>query len=337
MNTKFVSSTKITRRYGEIIKKTSSIFFCLPHFYILLVLSSPVYLAAWTPVPQGPGAIGQFEWEKVHMLNSEPPNVEYIRIRWKPPANGAPCAKTAIIQTFKWYFEDQIGNKKDIDKPSDIFDGIDWDAIRDPGKSVLLDQKKNREQANDPNVFDGTVVDSSWCDEDPYLNGDDPDEEDMLKLNKQGTHDQPTTIIDSPYCSDICFTGNRHKLVIEFEVCAYCKNEDGTAGDVLDCTTLRYERTKGQGNGTIIPPSKPSKPPSKNHTEAVKKFVSRHTKENKDGTLKKTCPDGIPGMLEELESLYAKLQDANEEEKKELLEQFNTLLQKIRAARGRKQ
>ena len=314
---------------------TSSIFFACPLFYILLVLSSPVYLAAWTPVPQGPGATGQFEWEKMQVPNSNPPNREYIKIRWKPPANGAPCAKTAIIPTFKIYFEDQAGNKEDIDKPSDAFDGIDWDTIPEPWRTRLLDKKKKREQANDPNVVGGTVVDSSWCDEDPYYNGDDP--QDITRLNRQGTRDQPTTMVDGPLHSDVFFTGNRHKIVIEFEVCAYCMNDDGTAGDILDCTTWRYERTNKQGNGTITPPSKPSKPPSKDHTEAVNKFVLRHTKKNKDGILKKTCPDSIPGMLEELESLNAQMNDANEEEKEELIEQIKSLVQKIRAARGRKQ
>ena len=290
--------------------------------------------AAWTPVPAGPNTVGTFRWRK---LTDQPPDGrEAIEAEWQPPAGGAPCQTTAVVQTYREWFEHADGSIENVGKPSDELAGMDWTQFGPAGRADVEDKKKKKEQAGDPNATAaGHIVDGGWCDQDPYYNGDDARDN-----PGKGVNGRPTKHYDGPSLDDIFFTGTRVKVVQEFEVCVYCFNADGTVGQPLACMKWRWERRKGGGMGTVSVPPGPSGLPSPEHRDAVALYVRRHTRVV-GGQQEKFCPEGVDqqarDLIKEAEELNRQLAalGAASAEAEALRARIAALMARVRRLRGR--
>ncbi|HNF71495.1 MAG TPA: dockerin type I domain-containing protein, partial [Chitinophagaceae bacterium] len=162
-------------------------------------------------------------------------------------------------------------------------------------------------QMADDTVAGGTVVDNIYCEKDPYTNGD--DRQDWTGSSGSsagnGTATTPSSFWDPPNIPDGLFPAGAVKVLVEFEVCAYCINgvDNGTC---YGCIHWKYERTKGPGNiGTVAfvpgtPAGEPSAP-SPSHTAAVTKFKTNHT----DSTGAAFCPEArIDSILKSIAKLF---------------------------------
>ncbi len=301
----------------------------------LLSVSLPSVVWAWSPVPAGPNAKGQFEQQKVVTTNPPPPR-QLVQLRWKPPAAGAPCAKTAFVQTISEHYILSDGTQEILTKPSDHLKGIDRATMGPEGRKFYDRAKTEYEVVLDPNTVNGHTVDSEWCDKDPYYNGD--DRNDQHPMQKQGSRTTPTEMVDGPNRGDVFFTGNRKTYVMTAEVCAYCMNDDGTVGQVLDCVTWTYRRTKGQQTtGTVTVPPGPTASPSQSHTAAVAKFVQRHTRRKPDGTLEKYCPpaEKLEELRDQLRELNWEIQEMGQDhaEFQQKVTEFKRVLEEFRRLR----
>jgi hypothetical protein len=267
----------------------------------------------WNPIPgpAGGNPAGDFEYR---VAKDDTDGRPFIEFRFKPKQGGVACAKTAIVQTYHQRFIDDAGQPEPLAKPSDLIPG---DA---PNANVL--RKKPRESV-DPDTVNGEVVDHGWSDADPYYNGDDPQDHpknlDDPPGDAQGTAQRPTSIADAPQSGAGNFSGKRTKLVIDFEVCAYCKNDDGTLGQALGCITWTYEQGKTPP-GKITAPTGSTATPSKPHADAAKKFVERHTR-SPNGVVEKFCPE-----FEEVMARVARL--SKQAENPELRPEDKELLRK---------
>lgn len=299
---------------------------------LLLVAFGGVAADGWTPVPAGPDSIGSFRWQK----DMNPDDVgEYIQIEWIPPAGGAPCQTTAMVQTCKEWFVLADGTIEDLHLPTDQFDGLDWSQFGPEGRKFFEDNYRElRESANPNTTAAGHRVDSDWCDEDPYYNGDD-----NLDRGKKGENGGKTSIADRPSRNELVFTGTRQTAVFEFEVSVYCFRANGTLGQPLASMKWRWERTKGGlGKVSILPD--PSGPPSQNHIDAVNLFVRRHTRIKNHRTVK-FCPDIAARARDpweegwELNERLKRMEDETEEAREGVRRRIKAIFDEIRRLRGR--
>ncbi len=297
-------------------------------FVVAILLSVSLAAEEWMPIPSGPNVPGQFHWKKAIAQS----NREMIEIKWIPPDVGAPCDTTAIIQTMKPYFINEDDSREDLAKFSDLFDDIDFDDYTEDEAKQLKDHLKFNEQGRDPNMTpDGTLVDQGWCHKEHYYNGDDP----INQPKWRGTRHTPTSIRDAPILGNIYYTGNRKKYVLEFETCAYCYRDDGWAGTPIGCVKWRYEQTKDEGKGKIIPPDPPSEFRSSEHRAAVRLWEQRHTR-LVDGKREKFCPEDEL-VIEEIKEKHGIYNELEEGPEKEALEaELHELIRIIRVLRGRR-
>src|SRR5688572_21121256 len=153
---------------------------CLPSNLVRLTLRCTSLLpvaflgvaaVGWTPVPAGPDSIGSFQWQKG--MNAADVGA-HIQIEWIQPAGGAPCQTTAVMQTCKKRFVLADGTIEDLHLPTDQFEGLDWSQFGREGRKFFEDNYRELRESDNPNTTEaGHRVDSDWCDEDPYYNGDD--------------------------------------------------------------------------------------------------------------------------------------------------------------------
>jgi hypothetical protein len=287
---------------------------------------------AWTPVPAGPNTIGTFRWDKAPGTPPDRPD-EYIVIEWIPPAGGAPCATTAMVQTYRQWFVHQDGSIENLDKPSDVFDGMDWTQFGPDGRRYNEDKQRQKRESDDPNTTPaGHTVDAAWCDQDPYYNGDD-----AADRGRKGTNGGKAMIADQPSRDDIYFTGTRVKAVYEFEICVYCFNADGTLGQPLASMKWRWEKTKGAPGGIVSVPAGPSSQPSQEHKDAADLFVNRHTR-TENGIIIKFCPELAEQIWQqawELSEALKRMDDETEAARQAVRDRIKALLDRVRQMRGR--
>jgi len=94
---------------------------------------------------------------------------------------------------------------------------------------------------------------------------------------------------DGPHYDNDTFPAGVTEATLTFETCAVCKDN----GNILDCVTWTYHRTKGEaGMGTITEPTAAA-PPTQEFKDAKKKFEKNHL----NGLI---CPEGIAEIFEGL-------------------------------------
>lgn len=284
---------------------------------------------AWTPVPAGPNTIGTLRWRKDTVPGDT--KGEYIDLEWSPPPGGAPCATTAFVQTYRQWFEHDDGTIETLSHPSDVLNGLDWSQFPADAQDFFRDKQRKHRQSDDPNTTPaGHTVDSAWCDQDPYYNGDDAQD-----TPGKGLNGKPTSLSDRPSRDDIYFTGTRQKIVFEFEACVYCFNADGTLGQPLASVKWRWERIKG-GRGVVTGPAAPSAQPSNEHKDAADLFVRRHIR-TVGGVVRKFCPE-VETMWNEIWELsegLKRMDDETEEAREAVRQRIREELRKLRQFSGR--
>jgi hypothetical protein len=118
----------------------------------------------------------------------------------------------------------------------------------------------------------GTYVDHLVCEKDPYYNGEDEDKDKNSKGKSDGTTATPTTMTDAPSYGDDIFPAGVTKITSTFEVCAICK----ATGEILDCITWKYERTKNDAGQGAITDATAVGAASQEFKDALKKFNKNH-------------------------------------------------------------
>jgi hypothetical protein len=298
---------------------------------VLLTASVAVADVAWDgpfvpiPGPVGGNPAGDFEQRTGTMPDGAGGQRKLIEFRFVPKPGGVTCAKTAIVQTYSEFFINQDGTVEVLSKPSDYY------KVDPPEPDEVKDARDRKARYADPNTVAGITVDGAYSDKDPYYNGDDPADQ----PNLQGTPTTSTSIIDGPLTGDAYFSGIRQIHVINYEVCAYCMNPGGTLGPVLGCMTWRYVRTKNGPMQIISPlPNASTLTPSAGHTNAVDRYVGRHTRTTPAGTFN-YCPEWVQDSLDVATALNAEMQTMGEGPGKDALRtRIANIMTWVRGQRG---
>ena len=191
-----------------------------------------------------------------------------IEIKYTPSAN---CDKVLLIQTVR-----VVASNEDGTMPMNVpFDKID-----------------KLGHMNDDAIADGTAVDHSFCEKDPYYNGDDPQD--------GGTDGKKTALvtIDSTFTDTPGISVpklGKPKVTAMYEVCAYCA--DTVPGTSLnECMTWTYMNSQANGETVMVTGGTGAgnaQMPSQSHTDAVNKFNMNHMNNTK--CPEKDAADAVPG------------------------------------------
>lgn len=132
---------------------------------------------------------------------------------------------------------------------------------------------------------DGAVIDHHFCDRFPEMNGRGPKKE-----GHSGSTDpkEDSVGLDAPWPGPAKFPKDNSVVLMEFETCAYCIDQDKYKP--LDCIKWTYEQHKGKSAEIkVTHPEKPAAQPTASFIGALDKFIANHTK---DGF--PFCPDKEP-------------------------------------------
>lgn len=164
-----------------------------------------------------------------------------------------PCSKIVFVQTIK-----MTGQKSDGTVRNLTFAEQGW------SKSVPLD-------ADVTNA--GWTVDYVTGEKDPYYNGDDGG--DIGTQGLQNGTPKTATMNDGPTRGDGSYPADIVKIILDFEVAAYCAAGQNKS-EYLGTTTWKWERPKG-GTITVTKTAGSRSAPSKNFTDALSKWGANHT------------------------------------------------------------
>lgn len=191
-----------------------------------------------------------------------------INIQYTPSVN---CGKVVLIQTVKISVSNEDGTMS-MGLPFSDVDTLD--------------------HMDDDKIADGTAVDHSYCEKDPYYNGDDP-QDGGTKGKKTAAETADSTMSDTPAAS--VPKNGKPKFTAMFEVCAYC-------ADAVPATSLnecmRWTYMSSQANGETIGDIQGTGAgnaiaPTQSHNAAVTQFNGNHMNNTK--CPEKVADDAVPG------------------------------------------
>jgi hypothetical protein len=230
------------------------------------------------------GTYGSWTAETNHTV--EP---EKIAIKFTPKRGT--CKDVRLVQHVKAIGLDNDGKR--IAKENDeLFD----DPTDNPYGWEKPDSVKN---PGDVPVY----IDHLKCEGDPYYNGDDHPQDETSKGDSTSTPPTPTEMTDGPGIplhgpggfDDIkADVATVHKI---FETCAICIE----TGEILGCIWWSSVSSRTHQGRITVHTGQHDEPGSETMKKALKKFIGRHTRKDRNGKLHWFCPEtgAMKGLVPE--------------------------------------